>query len=80
MTDAASESETEQWVVYSISSLGGVGRFLGVAESKREAREIGDKWWVAFHSGEKAEPDAYAGISWKPVADWDRWKKAEEVR
>lgn len=88
MTDSTEADETDgrterddstQWVVYSMSHLGGTGRFLGVADSSEEAREIGDMWWKAFHSGAKEEPADYAGVSWSPVADFDEWNSPEEM-
>lgn len=71
------DTESPQWVVYSIHHEGGTGRFLGIADSQDEAQEIGNKWWKAFNSGEKAEPAGYAGISWAPVADFDAWMEGE---
>lgn len=73
------EESCEQWVVYSLSHLGGAGSFLGVTESSDEAREIGDKWWKAFHTGEKEPPTDYAGISWAPVADFNEWKEPDDT-
>ena len=67
------------WVVYTISHLGCVGHFLGVAQKREVAEDIANDWWKAFDSGEKAKPKDYAGISWKPVADWDDWKPPEEM-
>ena len=76
MTSETSAGEGNQWVVYTMHHEGGTGRFLGVGNSREEAKEIGDKWWKAFHTGEKEEPAGYAGISWAPVADFDEWKEA----
>ena len=69
---------SQQWVVYSIHSEGGTGRFLDIADSREEASDLGDKWWKAFHTGEKAEPAGYAGISWAPVADFAEWKEGDD--
>jgi hypothetical protein len=66
-----------QWVVYSIHDQGGMGRFLAVEETREDAKATGDKWWDAFDSGEKERPTGYAGISWKPVADFDNWESGE---
>jgi len=55
-----------------------MGRVLGVADSKEEAKHIGDVWWKAFNAGEKKEPAGYAGISWTPVADFTDWPSGDE--
>ncbi len=71
-------TDEDQWVVYSIHHEGGMGRVLGVADSKEEAKHIGDVWWKAFNAGEKKEPAGYAGISWTPVADFTDWPSGDE--
>jgi len=67
------------WVVYTISHLGGQGKFLEVTETKDKAEQKANKWWKAFDSGEKAKPQDYAGIAWDTVADFDEWKSPEEM-
>jgi len=67
------------WVVFAMCHSGGIGPFLGVADTQEEAEEISKKWWLAFDSGEKGKPNDYAGISWKPVSNFDNWKSSEEM-
>jgi len=55
------------------------GQFLAVAESVEEADELMEKWWKAFHNGEKAEPRNYGGVSHAPIAEFDEWKAPEEM-
>ena len=67
-------SDDIEWVVYTLDADAAPGRFLAVAESWKDARAAANRWWKAFHTGAKVEPDDYCGVSWGPVADFEQWK------
>ena len=62
-------------VVYMIDEDGEpLPKFLAVCDDADERDEEMERWWKAFHNGEKATPENYGGISHAPVAEFDDWR------
>ena len=53
--------------------------FLSVESSAEDASEEMNRWWLAFHNDEKVTPRNYDGVSFRPVADFDRWKSPDDM-
>jgi len=70
-------SKRTKYVVYTLDEDAKPGHFLEVCEGVGEVREAQNKWWKAFHNGEKETPKNYNGISMRPVADFDRWNEGD---
>lgn len=64
-------------VVFAEDTEGCPTHMLDVVEGTDELEESMNKWWKAFHTGEKAEPRDYDGIGHRPVARYDQWKDGD---
>ena len=68
-----------QYVVYTMDGDGKPDHFLSVEEDAEDATEEMNRWWLAFRNGEKVTPNGYDGVSFRPVADFDRWKSPDDM-
>ena len=72
------DTERPSYVVYTLDNDLKPAHFLEIVDSHDDLGDAMDKWWKAFHTGEKAEPKNYNGISHRPVAKFDRWADGED--
>lgn len=72
-------SESTQWVVYIFDDEDArpMQYFLDVCDDRESAYESMKKWWRAFDTGKKGEPDNYGGVSFAPVSDFDEWESGD---
>lgn len=68
---------TDKELVYMIDEDCKPDRFLEVVETMEERENAMEKWWTAFHNGEKMKPENYNGISHAPIANFEEWVEPE---